>query len=226
MIRKIYLVLATALLALTPLAFAPSVALADPSNSTQFAFSVSGNGVAATLPLNGHQTCITTITNIGGGAKIALTTSADGFAFNAPTAGATVANATGTYVTSVSSQMAIAATVSGYVSGSVAGSIHCSSDPYVAPRDFSASVPSGAANTIVKNAPGAIVSVLITVAGTGTGNVLCYDNATTNSGTVVAVFAATIAVGPLSLPLPKMPLANGLTCVNVASGPVFTVSYQ
>jgi hypothetical protein len=64
--------------------------------------------------------------------------------------------------------------------------------------------------------------VLVTTAGTGTGNVLFYDNATTNSGTVVGVVPATIAIGTYYTF--DMPVANGVVVQNVANGPVLTVS--
>lgn len=52
---------------------------------------------------------------------------------------------------------------------------------------------------------------------------LIYDNATTNSGTVIGYIPATVTVGtPYVF---NMPAANGITAVNVANGPVLTVSY-
>lgn len=85
------------------------------------------------------------------------------------------------------------------------------------------SVPAGAANNVVSASAGRLCSCLVTTAGTGTGSVLIYDNATTNSGTVVGVIPATIALGTTYNF--NMPTANGIVVTNVANGPVLTVSY-
>jgi len=89
--------------------------------------------------------------------------------------------------------------------------------------NFTASVPTGAGNTVVKNSQTRLCKVLVTTAGAGAGSVLIYDNATTNSGTVVGVIPATIAIGAYYTF--DLPCANGITVTNVASGPVLTVSY-
>lgn len=86
-----------------------------------------------------------------------------------------------------------------------------------------AAVPTGAANTVVKAAAGRLCRVLVTAAGTGAGSVLIYDNATTNSGTVIGVIPATVAVGTYYTF--DLPAANGITVANVASGPALTVGY-
>jgi len=84
-------------------------------------------------------------------------------------------------------------------------------------------VASGAGNTVVKASAGRLCRVLVTTAGSGTGNVLFYDNASTNSGTVIGMVPATIAIGTFYTF--DMPAVNGITVQNVASGPVLTVSY-
>jgi hypothetical protein len=89
---------------------------------------------------------------------------------------------------------------------------------------FTASVPTGAGNTVVSARPGCLLRVLVTTAGAGAGNVLIYDNATTNSGTVIGIVPSTIAIGTFYTFV--MPAANGITVANVASGPVLTVSYD
>lgn len=86
-----------------------------------------------------------------------------------------------------------------------------------------ASVPTGAANTVVSAAAGQLMRVLVTTAGAGAGNVVIYDNATTNSGTVVGIIPSTIAIGTVYTF--NMPVAHGIVVTNVASGPVLTVSY-
>lgn len=86
-----------------------------------------------------------------------------------------------------------------------------------------ASIASAAANTVVKASAGRLCRALVTTAGSGTGNVLIYDNATTDSGTVIGIIPATIAIGTYYTF--DLPAANGITVKNVASGPVLTVSY-
>lgn len=90
--------------------------------------------------------------------------------------------------------------------------------------DLTVSVPTGAANTVIKPRSGQLRRVLITTAGTGAGQVNFYDNATTNSGTVIASVPATIAVGTFYVF--DMPAAAGITVANVANGPVMTVSFD
>jgi hypothetical protein len=87
-----------------------------------------------------------------------------------------------------------------------------------------ASVPTGAANTVVTAGPGWLRRALVTTAGSGAGDVLVYDNATTNSGIVIGIIPATVAIGTQFTF--EMPAANGIVVVNVASGPVLTVSYD
>jgi hypothetical protein len=87
----------------------------------------------------------------------------------------------------------------------------------------SVSVPTGAGNTVVSALYGRLGRVLVTTAGTGSGGVLFYDNATTNSGTVIGYVPATVSVGTYYTF--DMPAANGITVVNVANGPVLTVSF-
>jgi hypothetical protein len=85
------------------------------------------------------------------------------------------------------------------------------------------SVASGSGNTVIKASASRLCRVLVTTVGTGTGNVIFYDNATTNSGTIIGQFLNTLAVN--SYITFDTPAANGITVANVASGPVFTVSY-
>jgi hypothetical protein len=72
--------------------------------------------------------------------------------------------------------------------------------------------------------PGKIVKVIVTAAGTGSGNVLIYDNATTNSGTIVGAFPGTIAIGtPMTF---YCPVSFGIVVANVANGPALTIAYN
>jgi hypothetical protein len=90
--------------------------------------------------------------------------------------------------------------------------------------DQTKSVATGAANTVIKPAGGRLRNVLVTTAGTGSGNVLFYDSATTNSGTVIAMVPATVTLGTFYAFW--MPAGAGLVCQNVLNGPVLTVSYD
>ncbi len=85
------------------------------------------------------------------------------------------------------------------------------------------SIASAAANTVVKASAGRLCRVLVTTAGSGTGNVLFYDNATTNSGQVIGIVPATIAIGTYYTF--DMPAGLGIVVQNVASGPVLAVSW-
>jgi hypothetical protein len=96
--------------------------------------------------------------------------------------------------------------------------------PYQLQATNCTSVASAAANTVLVVGQGRLCSVIVTTAGTGTGNVLFFDSATTNSGTIVGVLPATIAVGTLYLF--NFPVQLGLVCQNVASGPILTVSWH
>lgn len=87
-----------------------------------------------------------------------------------------------------------------------------------------ASVPTGAGNTVVKASPGSIATLVVTTAGTGTGNVLIYDNASTNSGTVLFAFPATVAVAQAYQIYGWAKV--GMTAQNVLNGPVFTVYFS
>lgn len=89
---------------------------------------------------------------------------------------------------------------------------------------FTASIASSAATTVVKNAPGRVVRVVVTTAGTSTDNATIYDNASAGSGTILGVVAGGGTVGAVTAI--DMPAVNGITVVNVASGPAFTLGYS
>lgn len=90
--------------------------------------------------------------------------------------------------------------------------------------DQTVSVATGAANTVVKKTGGRLRNVLVTTAGTGSNNVLIYDNASTNSGVVIGIIPATVAIGTFYAFW--MPAGAGIVVVNVLNGPVLTVSYD
>ena len=91
--------------------------------------------------------------------------------------------------------------------------------------EATANVLTGAATTIVKGQSGRLVNVVITTAGTSSDNATIYDNATAASGKILAVIpgGTTLTGAAVSIDLPA---ANGITVVNVASGPAFTVGYS
>lgn len=84
-------------------------------------------------------------------------------------------------------------------------------------------IAAGASTTIIKATPGRVATVVLTSAGTSTDNATIYDN-TAGSGLILGVVAGGTAVGTI-LNL-GVPAAIGITVVNVASGPAFTISYS
>lgn len=90
--------------------------------------------------------------------------------------------------------------------------------------DQTITVAAGAGTTVIKPRNGKLRTVLVTAAGTGSGSVLFYDNATTGSGTVIGVVPATVSVGATYSF--NLPAGAGITCVNVVNGPAMTVSYD
>ena len=86
-----------------------------------------------------------------------------------------------------------------------------------------AAIAAGAGTTVVKAAPGRVVNALVTTAGTSTDNATVYDN-TAGSGTILAVILGGTAVGTqITI---DMPAWTGITVVNVASGPAFTLGFS
>jgi len=86
-------------------------------------------------------------------------------------------------------------------------------------------VPAGAGNYTVKGAPGRVVNAVVTAAGTATDNAIIYDNSQgAASGTILAEILGGTAVGTqITI---QMPAGQGITVVNVASGPGFTLGYS
>lgn len=84
-------------------------------------------------------------------------------------------------------------------------------------------VASGASsNTVIKGSAGTLCRVLVTTTGTNPMNI--YDNATTNSGTIIGALPASPAVG--SIYDFQMPATNGITVGGNASNPGVTISYS
>lgn len=78
-----------------------------------------------------------------------------------------------------------------------------------------------AANTVVKSTAGRLCRLLITA--TGTVSMSIFDNATTNSGTVIGIVPANPVVGTTYDF--NLPAINGITVGGSGSNPGFTVSY-
>jgi hypothetical protein len=78
-----------------------------------------------------------------------------------------------------------------------------------------------AANTVVKNSSGRLCRVLITTSAASAVNI--YDNASTNSGTIIGAIPANAAVG--SMYDFEMPAVNGITVGGGATNPAMTISY-
>lgn len=86
-----------------------------------------------------------------------------------------------------------------------------------------AAIAASAGTTVVKATAGRLCKAVVTTAGTATDNITVYDNATTGSGTILAIIPGGTTVGTVyDL---QMPAANGITAVNVASGPAVTLSF-
>lgn len=83
------------------------------------------------------------------------------------------------------------------------------------------SVPANASNVVVKATPGRLCRVLVTA--TGANPMQIFDNATTNSGTIIGALPASPAIGTVLDA--EMPAANGITIAGSATNPAVTVSW-
>lgn len=77
-------------------------------------------------------------------------------------------------------------------------------------------------NTVIKATPGRIGKVVVTA--TGTAGVNIYDNATTNSGTILCAIPANAAVGVVYDI--QLPAAAGITVGGVANAPGVTIGWD
>ena len=89
---------------------------------------------------------------------------------------------------------------------------------------FTTPIAAGSSTTVVKQSPGRVAAVIVTTSGTSSDNATIYDNASAASGTILAVIPGGQTVGTRYSV--DMPAQNGITVVNVASGPAFTVGYS
>jgi len=78
------------------------------------------------------------------------------------------------------------------------------------------------ANTVIKATAGRLARILVTA--TGTVNMLIYDNATTNSGTVIGVVKSGAVVGDI-IEL-HVPAANGITVAGNAGNAGVTIAWS
>lgn len=76
-------------------------------------------------------------------------------------------------------------------------------------------------NTVIKAAAGRLCRILATTVGTA-ASVLIYDNATTNTGTVIGALPANTPIGTYVF---QTPAVNGITVAGAAANPAMTVAY-
>lgn len=81
---------------------------------------------------------------------------------------------------------------------------------------------SGAANVALLTTPGILHRVIVTTAATAAGVLILYDNATTNSGTIVWSGTGTDAVGVVEV---NAPFANGVTARQANGSAAATLVY-
>lgn len=82
------------------------------------------------------------------------------------------------------------------------------------------SVPTNAADVVVKASAGRLCRVLVTT--TGVTPLQIYDNATAGSGTIIGALPASPALGIYDF---QLPAANGITIKGSATNPAVTVSF-
>lgn len=78
-------------------------------------------------------------------------------------------------------------------------------------------------DTVIKTGSGTLGRILVTSTN-GAAAINIYDNATTHSGTIIGVVAASAAVGTVYTL--GMPFENGLTVGGAATNGAITISYH
>lgn len=81
-----------------------------------------------------------------------------------------------------------------------------------------------AGNVVVKGTPGTLWSATVTTLGTAALSI--YDNATTNSGTILLTIPASAAVGTIYQFTNGQPAANGITSGGVTNCPAVTFAFS
>lgn len=100
----------------------------------------------------------------------------------------------------------------------------CLVDPagYATAGTTATAVAISANDTQIKPSPGRLCRMLVTTSGTGATQI--FDNATTGSGTVIGVVAASAAVG--TLVEAQAPAVNGITVKGNANNSAITVIWS
>lgn len=86
-----------------------------------------------------------------------------------------------------------------------------------------ATVAAGVGTTVIKTGPGRLNRILVTSASP-TGVLTFYDNASTGSGTVLAIVPSGVAQGT-AYDI-QMPAVNGIVAVGATGSAAVTVSYS
>lgn len=84
-------------------------------------------------------------------------------------------------------------------------------------------VTTTAGNTVISTSAGRFSAVLFTTAGAANA-ITVYDNATTNSGTVIGYFAASTSIGTFQAY--DIPIANGIVIRDAAGSTGLTIVYS
>jgi hypothetical protein len=85
-------------------------------------------------------------------------------------------------------------------------------------------VAAGAGTTVIKPRAGRLCNVVVTTAGTATDDLKIYDNASTGTGTLIAVIPGAATLGTAFVI--GMPALNGITAVGVSGSAAVTVSFS
>lgn len=165
---------------------------------------VTGNVILSTIPKTFHTMGV----SISGASTVGSNT-ATGSAFPANAFGQGVKALT-TSPTAATTGNLVA------VTGDVMGEVLVTSGGLV-----TSSVPANAANVVVKATAGRLCRVLVTT--TGVTAMQIFDNASTNSGTIIGALPASAAIGGVYDF--EMPAALGITIAGSATNPAVTVSW-
>jgi hypothetical protein len=103
--------------------------------------------------------------------------------------------------------------------------------PFMGKSTTSVQIPAGASTKTILVSPGRLGQIAVTATGTASGLVEIFDgiattvgDVTTVSGNILAVIPANATAGTLFTF--DMPCAFGLTVVNIADGPAFSVAWH
>lgn len=85
-------------------------------------------------------------------------------------------------------------------------------------------IPAGAGNTVVFGKGGARLGKIEVIGPVGAGTVTLYDNATTNSGNILAVVPASAPIG-YEIVI-EIQVTNGIVATGSTSSPACNVTYS